>query len=407
MAFSKSPWVNAARLGSGRHNQYAGRMLRKAAQFLLLLAVCAAAPARAAELRVTFFDVGQGDAALVQAPSGKTVLIDAGPPEAASSLRARLDALLSAPIDLVVLTHAHQDHFGGMQEALGVRGARLFMDSGFEHPSPSYDALIKYVDRRSIRRVNASSGHSFDLGGGARLDVLAPNAPFISGTASDSGANSIVVKLVYGKRSFLFAGDIEAETEAALLAKKLDLRADVLKVAHHGARGSSTPAFLDAVQPSVAIISSGPGNPIGAPSRAVSDRLLALHARVLRTDLDGEVRISTDGDSLHVETGTPRAGTASTDRREHVRGQQRIAQRSTSAISVERISDDPQLASAHVSPTVAPSRAGPYVASQRSDVFHKADCRYARRIKPENRVGFATRKEALDSGRRPASCCHP
>ena len=393
-------------------------MVRIGAQLLIAAwLLLAPAGALASELRVHFFDVGQGSAALIIAPSGKTVLIDAGPPEAAAALHARLSELLPGPIDLAILSHAHLDHFGGMAAALGVRGARLFMDSGFDHPSESYAALLRFIDGHQIRRVNASPGHSFDLGGGARLDVLAPAQPFLHGTRSDAGANSIVVKLVYGHRSVLFTGDALAETEAVLLANKADLRADVLVVAHHGAGGSSTTAFLDAVRPGVAIISSGPGNPIEAPSRAVIDRILGEHARVLRTDLDGEVGIVTDGESLHVELGdAPVAAVARVEKppaERHPHAREHGHAKASTAAAVERSAAGVSLAGMHVlvppkAEKAAPAHGGgSYVASKNSEVFHLADCSRAERIKPANRVTFRSRQAAVDSGRRPASCCNP
>jgi competence protein ComEC len=390
-------------------------MVRTGAQLLLTLSLLITPPrAKAGELRVYFFDVGQGDAALIIAPSGKTVLIDAGPPETAPALRAGLLQLLGGPIDLAILTHAHLDHFGGMAEALGARGAKLFMNSGFDHPSPSYEALLKDVDAHQIPRVNASPNHSFDLGGGARLEVLGPSTPFITGSRSDAGANSIVLRLVFGTRSILFAGDAEPETEAALLARKIDLRADVLKVAHHGARASSGAAFLSAVHPSIAVISAGPGNAIESPSRAVIDRLLATNAKVLRTDLDGEIRIVSDGKSLQVQSGhradspDARADVAQVEKHEHPRAREHAREKAPAAVAVERISDEPSLAQVHANAVATPTRGeARYVASQRSEVFHLANCRNAKRIKKENRVTFAKRQEAIDSGRRPASCCKP
>lgn len=404
--------------------------MRRLHLLLVLALLLAPALARAGELRVYFFDVGQGDAALILSPAGRSVLLDAGPPEAAARLRARLEQLLSGPLDLAILTHAHADHLGGMQEALGVRGARLFMDSGFEHPSPSYEALLGYVQAHRIEMVNASAGRAIDLGGGASLQLLAPTKPFLAGTASDANANSVVARLAFGKVSVLFMGDAEPETEAALLKAGLVLQSDVLKVSHHGARTSSTAAFLQAVHPSTAVISCGAGNPFGMPSRLASDRLEAAGAHVLRTDLDGEIRLISDGKTLQLHaSGEPAATVAMAMPSEvpappeHAAKRDRRGKRVEGATPIDRLADEARPASSagaergsHKDRERAPPTAkvvsmthagGKYVASQKSQVFHFADCPWAKRIKPENLTGFDTREEALASGRHPAGCCNP
>ncbi|MBS2026532.1 MAG: MBL fold metallo-hydrolase [Deltaproteobacteria bacterium] len=375
--------------------------------------------ARAGDLRIYYFDVGQGDAALIVSPSGRTVLIDAGPPESSSRLRARLEQLLPGPIDLAILTHAHSDHLGGMQEALGVHGARLFVDSGFDHPSPSDDALIKYIQAHGLQMQNARAGKVFDLGGGAQLQLLAPAQPFLSGTASDANANSVVARLTFGKHAFLFAGDAEAETEAVLLKSGQTLRADVLKVAHHGARGGTTAQFLSAVKPDYAVISAGAGNAIEAPARSVIDRLDAVKAQVFRTDLDGEVRVISDGHTLQIHGGgetplttalaempaPPTLHLHDVQKQVKEKSGKKGHEKAEAAVPIERVADAQP---AQVHPDVGGgSKGGHYVASQRSDVFHLASCTWAKKIKPENLVTFGTRQEAIASGRRPASCCNP
>jgi len=390
---------------------------------LLALVGFALAPvtARAGDLKVYFFDVGQGDAALIVSPSGKTVLIDAGPPESSSRLRARLEQLLPGPIDLAILTHAHLDHLGGMPDALGVHGAKLFIDSGFDHPSPSDEAVIKYISAHSIQMQNARSGQVFDLGGGAQLQLLGPPQPFLSGTTSDANANSVVARLTFGKHAFLFAGDASAETEALLLKAGSNLRADVLKVSHHGARGASTSQFLSAVKPTYAVISAGAGNSIEAPARSVMDRLEIAKAQILRTDLDGEVRVISDGRTLEVHAGgeTPmataladvpapptlhlhNAAAPSKEKGGKLKGREK-----NETVSIDRVADAPSERGSVHPDVAAGGKGGRYVASQRSEVFHLASCTWAKKIKPENLVNFSTRQEAISSGRRPASCCNP
>lgn len=242
--------------------------------------------ARAGELRVEFLDVGQGDAELITSPTGKTVLIDGGPPEASRRLAERA-ARLPEPIDLVLLSHRHSDHLGGLRAALQARGARLFLDASFPHPSPLYDRLLAELARQHIPVRNAVAGRTIDLGGGAVLTLLGPPEPALRGTRSDVNANSVVARLDYGETSFLFCGDAEAETEAWLLRSGRPLRAQVVKMAHHGSRYASTPAFIAAVHAELAVASAGQGNSYGHPHAEALARWSAAGAHVYRTDRDG------------------------------------------------------------------------------------------------------------------------
>jgi beta-lactamase superfamily II metal-dependent hydrolase len=359
-------------------------MPRLARQLLLALALLAPSLAWAEELRVYFFDVGQGDSALIVSPTGKTVLIDGGPPEAAASLRQRLSTLLQGPLDLVILTHPHLDHSGGLQAALSVKGARLFMDSGYTNasPAPQLNALYDYLGAQKIPVKNAKAGRNIDLGGGAQLALLFPGEHFLSGTRSDVNANSVVARLTYGQRHVYFAGDSEEPTEQAVLAEGVDLSSDVYKVAHHGSKHSSTPPILKAIHPSVAVISVGAHNDYGHPTPEAISRLTGIGARVYRTDQDGEVDVSIKGDGAIGVTASRSGGSA----------------------PVVASPSGPAPAPA---PTPAPAPAEGYVASSRAKVFHKTSCPAAAKLKDENRVTFKTREEAVASGRTPAKDCNP
>jgi len=281
--------------------------------FLALLVLLAALPGHAAQpLTVYFFDVGQGDSALIVSPSGKTVLIDGGPPEADDRLVPRVRELVKGPIDLVILTHPHLDHLGGLAKIIQAVGARRYMDPGYDHPSEAYRKLLdvvgKKVDQVMTPTPNPSAPDTLltiGLGEGATLSILSPRMPqdpFLTHTRSDVNANSIVAKLTYGETAFLFVGDAEPETEAYLLGKPVDFTSTVLKVAHHGGRYSSTAKFLRAVSPQAAVISVGEVNEYGHPTPEAIGRLERAHARVYRTDQDGTVTLETDGARIQVTT---------------------------------------------------------------------------------------------------------
>jgi beta-lactamase superfamily II metal-dependent hydrolase len=354
----------------------------------------------AAELTVTFFDIGQGDAALVVSPTGKRVLFDGGPPEAGERLLAALLRHHVEQLDLVVLTHPHADHLGGLKRVVGALPVRMFLDAAYPSTSPGYTGLLSLLGSRGVAVKQATAGRQIDLGDGAQLTLLGPPSPWLTNTRSDVNANSVVARLSWRGRTALFTGDAEPETERWLLTRPAgtsaqgggmaggeSLAAELLKVAHHGGKYSSTTPFLQAVAPRLAVISVGAGNDYGHPTAEALGRLAAVGARVLRTDQDGEVNVrSRDGQPWRYEGPEPKSPT-------------------------------PGLLTPPTQPPIpppTPPRALPaagsstdYVASSRSPVFHRSDCSGAQRIVAGNLVHFATRQAALASGRRPAEDCHP
>jgi competence protein ComEC len=260
-------------------------------------------------LRATFIDVGQGDAALLDLPDGSAMLVDGGgivgsPLDVgrrviAPLLRARRRDALA----LVVLTHPHPDHFSGLDA--GLAGVRVgeFWDTGQgerEGVSGIYAGILARfrVQNTHIARPEETCGTH--VIGGARIDVLAPcPSATVDRPPND---NSYVLRVAYGRRAFFLEGDAEHEEEHELVRRFGDaLRSDVLKVGHHGSKTSSTPELLRAVSPKVAVISCGIRNRYGHPFPATLAALDAVGARVHRTDHDGAVIITTDGESLRVD----------------------------------------------------------------------------------------------------------
>jgi competence protein ComEC len=256
----------------------------------------------ASRLRVDFIDVGQGDAALITSPTGKTVLIDGGPHEAGARLVSFLRDRLDGPLDLVLLTHRHADHLGGLPAVIEAIGAHAFMDAPTPHAGKEREHLMRALERSNVPVRDAERGRQIELGGGATLTLLGPPEPPITGSRSDINANSVVARLDFGETSFLFMGDAEKDTERWLLAQHAELRARVLKVAHHGSRFSSTAPFLDAVRPAIAVISVGDHNDYHHPAPSTVRRLEAGGVTVYRSDEDGTVTIRSDGRDLTVAT---------------------------------------------------------------------------------------------------------
>ncbi|WP_373564450.1 ComEC/Rec2 family competence protein [Myxococcus sp. CA039A] len=368
--------------------------------------------------------MGQGDAALVISPTGKTVLIDGGPPEARERLAARLRTLVTGPLDLVILTHPHLDHLGGLTDALRAVGARRFMDPGFNHPSEAYRDLLGFVGESVGQVMNPEPNPAtpdslltIGLGEGVSLTVLwprAPKEPFLVGTRSDANSNSIVAKLTYGRTAFLLVGDAEPDTEAALLQRPLDLTTTVLKVAHHGGRHSSTAAFLAAAKPQAAVISCGAKNDYGHPARETLERLDAVGAHVLRTDRDGEVVAASDG---HTVTLRANGGTGALlvvpggitpgpiALGPVVPGHSRPGRGTVEPRDEVKV-PSPGTAPGERGSTPANTEGqGPYVGLKGSKVFHRETCSTLKRSKSE-RTLFLNREAALRE-RRPAEDCHP
>ena len=272
--------------------------------------------AAAAELSVTFFDIGQGDSVLIVSPAGKRVLIDGGPPEAGERLVARLAAHRVELIDLVILTHPHADHLGGLKRVAAAVPIRMFLDAAYPSTSPAYTGLLNVLAQRGVTVKQAAAGRQIDLGGGALLTLLGPPAPWLTSTRSDINANSVVARLTWQGRTALFTGDSEPETESWLLtqyggaAGAGRLRAELLKVAHHGGKYSSTVPFLQAVAPQIAVISVGAGNDYGHPTPEALARLAQVGARVLRTDQDGEVTVEDEAPPADLLVGGQPRGVA-------------------------------------------------------------------------------------------------
>lgn len=351
-----------------------------------------ATPAWASELAVTFFDIGQGDAALVVSPTGKRVLIDGGPPEGTQRLLTGLAQRGVDRLDLIILSHPHLDHLGGLRKVVEKLPVTMYLDSGYPSTSPPYLYLLKALATRGVRVAQATLGRNIDIGDGANLRLLAPPSPWLVNTRSDVNANSVIVRLSWRGRTALFSGDAEPEAEQWLLSQyrgePAALQAEVLKVPHHGGRYSSTLPFLTAVQPRWAVISVAAVNDYHHPTPEAMSRLQKVGARILRTDQGGAITLrSRDGQPWQVESERPLIAAA------------------TAPNSPVQAEVPPQAPPPTAPPVTVP--AAGFAGSSRAKVFHRDDCPAVRQIVVANQMHWKTREEAIASGRRPAEDCHP
>ena len=255
----------------------------------------------AGTLQVHVLDVGQGDAVFIQAPDGSHILVDAGKRDA--DLVPILRAMGVDDLELVVATHPHADHIGGMEEVVRAFHVDLFLDNGMSHTTKTYTDLVDALDARAIPHRKAERGETFvydDL----TITVLWPGPSMLTDTRSDLNSNSVVLRLDHGKSCVLLTGDAEEPTERALLSGGLE-QCDVLKVAHHGSNHSSSSAFLRAVDPDIALISCGQGNRYKHPGDDTTARLASAGAALYRTDAWGVLTVESTGRKIEVTDGVP------------------------------------------------------------------------------------------------------
>lgn len=280
-------------------------------------------------LTIHFLDVGQGDCALVVFPHGKTMLVDGGGElrfdrreqdgrgyEAEEGEKEFTDNAFSigeavvsrfiwslgrTRVNYVLATHAHADHIGGLSDVVRNLSVGQAIVGHAPTADPEYEQFAKAVNKYGIRLSAVSAGERFEIDG-VSIEVLWPPPPAYGSQVTSGNNDSVVLRLVYGALSILLAGDIEQAAEDSLVTSAADLRADVLKVPHHGSRTSSTEAFINAVSPRYAVISVGERSRFGHPHAIVVDRYLARDVKLLRTGLDGMVTVETDGSSLAVRT---------------------------------------------------------------------------------------------------------
>ncbi|MCL5772529.1 MAG: MBL fold metallo-hydrolase [Actinobacteria bacterium] len=335
-------------------------------------------------LIVHYIDVGQGDSELIQIPGNINILIDGGPKSSSDKVVLYIKSLGIDKLNIVISTHPHEDHIGGLVSVINSFKVDNVIDTGVNHTSATFKEYLKAVKAKNINYLTPSPGESFDLGTNVKLIVCGPYKRY----NSDLNNSSVVVKLIYGSTSFLFEGDAESKEESQLISGGIELSATVLKVGHHGSKTSSTLKFLKKVNPKISVISVGKGNSYGHPAKTTIDNLLSLGSSVYMTDTEGDIIIESDGSDVNVTRGSPYIPGSSSTTTTSGSGQ------TTTTMGSEET-------------TTTQASNALFVGSKKSDVYHYPNCGSAKSIKPENLITFNSVEEAKSAGYRPCKKCNP
>ena len=246
-------------------------------------------------LSVHFLDVGQGDSIFIELPNSQTMLIDAGENYHGEGIINYINNCGYSKIDYLVATHPHSDHIGSM--AYIVRNfeiGEIYMPK-VSITTATYENLLNSISKKGLKIKSAAAGMNITYFDDFTADIIAPEEI----DEKNLNNSSIVIKMTFGNKSFLFMGDAEKSEINSITA---DVFADVLKVGHHGSRTSTTADFLEMVQPSIAVISCGIDNDYGHPHESTLKFLNDINCEIYRTDKDKTITVTTDGNTLNVQT---------------------------------------------------------------------------------------------------------
>lgn len=317
---------------------------------------------------IHFIDVGQADCSLIICDD-ETLLIDGGNVGDGNLIIEYLSDMHIEMLDYVICTHAHEDHVGGLSQVLDtftVTDEIFAPKTGAE--SKCYQNFVTSAENQQKTLSVPEIGYTFTLGE-STVEFIGP----VTEDYSDINNTSLVTKITYGENTFLFTGDMEREAEADILEAGADISADVLKVGHHGSENSTSYPFLREIMPEIAVISVGEGNKYGHPTEEALSRLRDADVKVYRTDMQGHIKITSDGKTLTVTT--ERNQTAETNPTNPVK------------------------------PDETPTVNGEYIGNINSKKLHLPTC--SSLPKEENRIYFATRETAINAGYTPCSRCKP
>lgn len=308
------------------------------------------------DLAVHFIDVGQADSIFIQLPNGQCMLIDAGKNGDGGIVVDYLRQHQVNKIDYLVGTHPHEDHIGGLDDVIDNFDIGKFYMPKVTHTTKTFRDVLTAAQSKGLKITPAKAGVEILSQPGLVIDILSP----LQNEYDQLNNYSAVIKLTYGNHSWLFTGDAEELAEQDMLNSNIDLRADILKVGHHGSHSSSTDQFLQRVNPQWAVISVGKDNDYGHPHQEVMERLQQAGINIYRTDIQGTIIMTSNGTELQVEP-------------------------------------------AKEPPLVAKEETDKYVGSINSDKYHLPNCSHVQSISPKNIIWFNSLTDAQQAGYHPCS----
>ena len=326
------------------------------------------------DLTVTFLDVGQGNAVLVQ-NDGLAMLIDGGDRDKSSYVVRYLKEQGIEKLAYVISSHYDADHLNGVIGALNAFTCEEVLSADYETDTKVYDSFWNTVSEKEIPQIFPKIGENYEFGN-AYFTIVCPDK---YGYSEDND-NSIGIRLVYGENSFLILGDASSEMEQVMINSGENLVSDVYLASHHGSDTASSSAFLEKVSPQAIVISCGEGNSYGHPAKETMERIQNTGASLYRTDLQGNIIVTSDGINLtwNVEPCQDyRSG-------DEIQG-----------VTINQNQEETQ-------------QEETYVLNQNTKKFHRPDCKSVSTIKEGNKANFTgSRQELLDAGYSPCKSCNP
>lgn len=249
------------------------------------------------QMTIHYIDVGQGDCILIQV-NNKNLLIDSGPSSNRKSLLDYLENLNIKKLDYIIATHPHEDHIGNMDTIIRRYNIGSFYSPKVTHSSTTFENMISSLVDKNLKINILNRGVTgINLGENTSVSVYSPLENLYSDNLNDY---SPIIKITFLNNSFLFTGDAEISTENTVLSQNENLKCDILKIGHHGSSTSTSPDFITAVNPSIAIISVGKNNPYGHPTPEIISLLNSLNIKTIRTDINGSIIAISDGSNIKI-----------------------------------------------------------------------------------------------------------
>lgn len=322
-------------------------------------------------LAVHFIDVSQGDSILLES-NGEFVLVDAGESEYGSTVAKYIKEQKASTLKYVIATHPHSDHCGGLSKVIDKIGCENFITVETDQNTKTWMNVLKAVDKADANYIDAKAGDTYSFGDSS-FEILAP----LSSGYEGYNNYSVVIKATYKDNSFLLMGDAEKISEKEMLASGENLKADVIKLGHHGSSTSSSVSFLKAVNPKYAIISCGINNDYGHPHKETLQSLKKLSIPYFETDIDGTIVAYSNGRNISFVT---EKGGQSNTLEATLQANGNAQENKTEAI---------------------------YIGNKNSHVFHTFDCKGVKSMSEKNKVEFNSRDDAIAEGYTPCSQCNP